>query len=109
LTKANDILGASYQIYRHIEMNETIDRTVGYALPAVLHGHVLTVSQTTVFAFPRMQRQTPRQRSTAGLASGEPVTGLSRRDFATTPMFLRWLYKTLALRWTREYARDCGF
>jgi tripeptidyl-peptidase-1 len=98
VTKANDLLGASYQVYRHIETNETVIRTVGYALPAALHGHVLTVSPTTEFAFPSMQSQTLRERS--GLAklksaSGEPVTELSKRDFATTPMFLRWLYKTL--------------
>jgi hypothetical protein len=36
LTKANTLLDASYQFYRHVETHETIVRTVGYGLPAVL-------------------------------------------------------------------------
>ncbi|KAF8270540.1 hypothetical protein EI94DRAFT_1722494 [Lactarius quietus] len=39
---ANDLLGASYQLYRHTKTNETILRTVGYSLPAALHLHVRT-------------------------------------------------------------------
>ncbi|KAH9036760.1 subtilisin-like protein [Lactarius deliciosus] len=62
IIQANALLGASYQLYRHVETNETVVRTVGYALPAALHG------------------LSPRKRSggaTAGLkkpVSGEPVT-----------------------------------
>ncbi|KAI9459877.1 subtilisin-like protein [Lactarius psammicola] len=118
MTKANALLDASYQLYRHVERGETIVRTVSYALPAVLHGHVLTVAPTTSFTSSRMQWQTARNRSgvaAAGLSksgSGEPVTVLSRRDDSddsddspdnhrvdyVTPGFLRWLYDTSAYK-----------
>ncbi|KAH9037102.1 subtilisin-like protein [Lactarius pseudohatsudake] len=104
VTQANTLLGASYQVYRHLEKGETIVRTIGYSLPRALHWHVLTVAPTTSFVSPRTQWQTPRNHSsgeTVGLvksASGEPVTMLSSRakvDYAT-PSFLRWLYNTVA-------------
>ncbi|KAH9036775.1 subtilisin-like protein [Lactarius deliciosus] len=101
IIQANALLGASYQLYRHVETNETVVRTVGYALPAALHGLVQTVVPTTCFSTLHAQWQSPRKRSggaTAGLkkpVSGEPVTVLSSRDDElTTPSFLRSLYKT---------------
>ncbi|KAH8997709.1 subtilisin-like protein [Lactarius hatsudake] len=102
VTQANTLIGASYEVYGHVERGETIVRTVGYSLPRALHWHVLTVAPTTSFISPRTE--TPRNRSsgeTAGLvksASGEPATMLSSRtkvDFVTPP-FLRWLYDTVA-------------
>ncbi|KAH9025521.1 subtilisin-like protein [Lactarius pseudohatsudake] len=111
VSKANDLLGASYRLYRHTETNETIVRTIGYSLPAVLHPHVQTVAPTTYFASPRMPWHTPRKRSdgaAAGLVkatSGDLVTALSRRDDSSDdddddenvslPM-LHWLYKSAA-------------
>jgi len=52
VSQANDLLGASYQLYRHAETNETIPRTVSYAFPAALplHGHVQTVAPMIYFA-----------------------------------------------------------
>ncbi|KAH9163946.1 subtilisin-like protein [Lactarius sanguifluus] len=103
IIQANALLGASYQLYMHVETNETVVRTVGYALPAALHGLVQTVVPTTCFSTPHTQWQSPRRRpgrATAGLKrpvseSGEPVTVLSSRDDDdTTPSFLRSLYKT---------------
>ncbi|KAH8981303.1 subtilisin-like protein [Lactarius hatsudake] len=104
--QANALLGASYQLYRHVETNETVVRTVGYALPAALHGLVQTVAPTTCFSTPHTQWQSPRKRSggaTAGLkepVSGEPLTVLSSRDDDDdiTPSFLRSLYKTTEYR-----------
>ncbi|KAH9040843.1 subtilisin-like protein [Lactarius hengduanensis] len=104
IIQANALLGASYQLYRHVETNETVVRTVGYALPAALHGLVQTVVPTTCFSTPHTQWQSPRRRSvgaTAGLkrqVSGEPVTVPSSRDDYTTPSFLRSLYKTTEYR-----------
>ncbi|KAH9163948.1 subtilisin-like protein [Lactarius sanguifluus] len=105
IIQANALLGASYQLYRHVETNETVVRTVGYALPASLHGLVQTVVPTTCFSTPHTQWQSPRKRSggaTAGLkkpVSGEPVTVLSSRDDELrTPSFLRSLYKTTEYR-----------
>src|SRR6266702_1753819 len=47
VSQANKLLGASYQLYRRAETNDTaILRTVGYALPTVLHAHVQTVAPT---------------------------------------------------------------
>ncbi|KAH8984507.1 subtilisin-like protein [Lactarius akahatsu] len=104
IMQANALLGASYQLYKHVETNETVVRTVGYALPAALHRLVQTVAPTTCFSTPHTQWLSPRNRSvgvTAGLkrpVSGEPVTVLSSRydddDDDTTPSFLRSLYKT---------------
>ncbi|KAH8982702.1 subtilisin-like protein [Lactarius akahatsu] len=100
VTQANTLLGASYQLYRHVESGETIVRTVGYSLPVALHWHVLTVAPTTSFVSSRTQWQTPRTQNHSEGAmkstSGEPATMLSSRakvDFVT-PSFLRWLYDT---------------
>ena len=83
--KANDLLGASYQLYWHAGTNETIIRTVGYALPAVLHGLVRTVAPTTFFGSPGTIRQTSRKRTRGAVLSyPKPIT----------PSHLRWLYKT---------------
>ncbi len=102
MSRANDLLGASYQLYRHVKTNETIIRTVGYALPAALHGHVQTVAPTTSFATPRTHWQIPRKRfdraavELAEAASGETVSVPSSRDVnvVTTPSYLSWLYST---------------
>ncbi|KAH9062394.1 subtilisin-like protein [Lactarius vividus] len=100
VTKANILLGASYQVYRHAKSNESIIRTVGYALPAPLHWHVLTVVPTTSFVSPRTQWQTPQNRSDRAVksTSREPGTVLSSRTQIeyVTPSFLRWLYDTEA-------------
>ncbi|KAH9040828.1 subtilisin-like protein [Lactarius hengduanensis] len=105
IMQANALLGASYQLYRHVETNETVVRTVGYALPAALHRLVETVVPTTCFSTSHTQWQSPRKRpggATAGLkkpVSGEPVTVLSSRDDdLSTPSFLRSLYKTAEYR-----------
>ncbi|KAH9025403.1 subtilisin-like protein [Lactarius pseudohatsudake] len=105
VSQANEMLGASYQLYRHSEVNDTIIRTVSYALPDVLHAHIQAVAPTTYFASIRAQRQTPRRRSVdaaaalaeAEAASGKPVTMLSSRadwNEEVTPSELRWLYRT---------------
>ncbi|KAH9062348.1 subtilisin-like protein [Lactarius vividus] len=104
VTQANTLIGASYQVYRHVERGETIVRTVGYSLPRALHWHVLTVAPTTSFVSLHTQWQTPRNRSSGepvGLvksASGDPAMMLSGRakvDYVT-PSYLRWLYDTEA-------------
>ncbi|KAH9047022.1 subtilisin-like protein [Lactarius deliciosus] len=87
VTQANTLIGASYQLYRHVESGETIVRTVGYSLP----------TGTALARTPRIRSS----RETAGLvklASGEPASMLSSRkqiDYVTPP-FLRWLYDTVA-------------
>ncbi|KAH9159749.1 peptidase S8/S53 domain-containing protein [Lactarius sanguifluus] len=109
VSQANDLLGASYQIYTHTKTNETIIHTLGYSLPVMLHGHVQTVAPTTYFSSQLMPWQTPLKRSSVaavGLGKSppaEPVTAPpSRRgggdddDADVTPAFLRWLYSTFA-------------
>jgi tripeptidyl-peptidase-1 len=99
---ANDLLGASYKFYRHVKTNETIVRTLGYALPAALDGHVQTVAPTTSFDSPQKQWQKPRKRfgrREARLGKGplgEPMMVPSSRDdnIGTTPSVLSWLYET---------------
>ncbi|KAI9437285.1 subtilisin-like protein [Lactarius indigo] len=104
VSQADELLSASYQLYRHVEANETevVLRTVGYALPAVLHAHVQMVAPTTYFDPPRKLLSTPLQRPSeegAGVVgyatSRDLVRMLPRVDnFAITPAFLRWLYGT---------------
>jgi len=102
VSQANQLLGASYQLYRHANTNDTIIRTVGYALPAVLHTHIQAVAPTTYFAPSRMLRQTPRRRSfgvtaaQAQAASGKLATVLSSRDSEVDPSYLRFMYNTFA-------------
>ncbi|KAH9053077.1 subtilisin-like protein [Lactarius vividus] len=101
MSQANELLGASYQLYRVAGTNDTaILRTVGYALPKVLHPHVKTVAPTTFFSSARTLQLTPHGHSArAAEASGtgapkEPVSVLSSRDEDTSPEELRWLYNT---------------
>jgi tripeptidyl-peptidase-1 len=109
LTKANALLGASYQNYRHTETNESVIRTVGYSLPVALHEHVQTVAPTTYFGLPRPQRQpsklafnTPTlpdgdlelQDLSATFSPGDLVP--SNCSSIITPTCLRLLYKTWA-------------
>ncbi|KAH8989059.1 subtilisin-like protein [Lactarius akahatsu] len=104
LELANQMLGASYQLYRHATVNDTIIRTVSYALPDVLHAHIQAVAPTTYFASARTLRQAPRRRpveaatalAEAETASSKPVTVLSSRAGRVTPSQLRWMYKTFA-------------
>ena len=99
VSRANKLLGASYELYHHTRANETILRTVSYSLPAVLHAHVKTVAPTTAFTSTRLLQQTPlshsgREVSPANVTSGEPSDVLSRvEEFVLSPAFLRWLYK----------------
>ncbi|KAF8259830.1 peptidase S8/S53 domain-containing protein [Lactarius quietus] len=98
--QANEMLGASYQLYRESGTNDTsILRTISYALPAVLHEHVRTVVPTTYFASTHTPWQSPRGRSvdeTAHMASRETGKTLSSRDSPITPRDLSWLYRTSA-------------
>ena len=102
MSQANQLLGASYQLYRNLKTNNTIIRTVGYALPAVLHSRILTVAPTTYFPFTRGMQQTPHVRPFGGAAtqaqaaSGDIVT--ARQVPGITPSVLRWLYDTTEYR-----------
>jgi tripeptidyl-peptidase-1 len=104
VSKANKILGASYRLYYHAGTNETILRTVGYALPAALHIHVQTIAPTTAFMSIHLLQpeEMPRNRSGGGVndTSGEPVNMLSRRqpeppNEYIDPSILRSLYGTV--------------
>jgi tripeptidyl-peptidase-1 len=53
VSQADDLLGASYQVYRYAGTTKTILRTLSYSLPAALREHVRTVVPTTYFSPPR--------------------------------------------------------
>ncbi|KAH8986378.1 subtilisin-like protein [Lactarius akahatsu] len=89
VSKANDLLGASYLLYRYAGTNETILRTDSYALPAVLHVHVQTVAPTTHFGSPLTPRKRPRGHR------GRAAAALSTRDVLVTPAVLRSLYNSM--------------
>ncbi|KAF8264651.1 peptidase S8/S53 domain-containing protein [Lactarius quietus] len=83
ISQANELLGASYQLYRHTETNNTILRTVSYSLPTVLHAHVQTVAPTTYFASTRARWQTVT-----------PPRRFDQPEFKEIlPGILRWMYK----------------
>ena len=90
VSRANQLLGASYELYRNTKTNETITRTVGYALPAVLHAQIEDVSPTTYFVSTWVTQQTPRRRSFR--PAQEQARSVSR--IGITPSILRWLYGT---------------
>ncbi|KAI9443546.1 subtilisin-like protein [Lactarius indigo] len=86
VSQANQMLGASYQLYRNAEANYT--------------DNPHAVAPTTYFPSTRTLRQTQRRRSVgtaaalAEAASGKPVTVLSSRASGVRPAELRGLYKT---------------
>jgi tripeptidyl-peptidase I len=107
LAQANALLGASYQLYRHVETNEIILRTINYALPSTLHEHIETVAPTTYFGSPRALRQNLRlvpNGSTLLKGTSEPfhmaaagIPGSSAPHQSlniVTPALLRRLYGT---------------
>ena len=98
VSQANQLLHASFQLYRNLKTNVTIIRTLGYALPVELHTYIQTVEPTTYFPTTRGIQQTSLRRSfedapgQAHAASGKVVK--ARQDRGVTPSMLRWLYKT---------------
>ena len=99
VSQANELLGASYQLYYHAGMNDTILRTAGYALPRELHVHVKTVIPTTAFTSTRFLQQTSGHHSgeaaAPNMTSEEPVNMLSRRQGEDIlPSVLRSMYHT---------------
>ncbi|KAH9057769.1 subtilisin-like protein [Lactarius vividus] len=97
VSQADRILGASYQLYKHVETNGTVLRTISYSLPEALHGHIQTIVPTTCFGSPLTEAVRPRVHlSTAVDARGKAGSALSSRDEeGVTPSYLRSLYKTL--------------
>ena len=100
VSQANQLLGASYRLYRNTETNDTTVRTVGYALPTVLHTCIRTVAPTTYFPSTRGMRQTINRRpfgaapAQAPAAPGNVVAARQDpQDPGITPSVLRWLYK----------------
>jgi tripeptidyl-peptidase-1 len=110
VAQADALLGASYRLYRHTETNETVLRTISYALPGLLHEHVQTVAPTTYFGSPRALRQTSRlvpngptlpkgdlelqNASTDALSPGTSLPVPASCSNTVTPSCLRRLYRT---------------
>ncbi|KAF8258755.1 subtilisin-like protein [Lactarius quietus] len=104
LSQANEMLGASYQLYNHVETNDSVIRTISYSLPEALHGHIETVVPTTYFASALTEAMKPRMHLSATVGAGtktgsgeliartEPTKRKS--DKYVHPSFLRFLYKT---------------
>ncbi len=57
VSRANDLLSASYQLYWHIGTSDTVLRTLSSGLPVALLAHVQTVASTSHFGFPRTRWQ----------------------------------------------------
>ena len=105
VTQASELLGALYQLYWNMKMNETIKHTVSYSLPEVLHRHVQTVMPTTCFSSMEVTVQTPhRQTFRPTPAQMQPASeGLGTVEacqpppepLIVKPWNLRWLYSTV--------------
>ena len=109
VSQANQLLGAAYQLYRNSKTNDTIIRTVGYALPKVLHSHIQTVAPTTYFPSTRRTRQTSRRRSSGVAPATEKVmTARQLLQPGLTPSSLRWLYQTDVYRPSEPYRSKIG-
>ncbi|KAH9012242.1 subtilisin-like protein [Lactarius deliciosus] len=94
VSQANRMLGASYQLYQHVETSDTVVRTTSYSLPEVLHGHIQTIVPTTHFGSPLTEAMRPRMRLSTAVA-GKAGSGLLNRDEdGITPSYLRTLYRT---------------
>ena len=97
--QANKLLGASYQHYRHTETNDTILRTMSYALPEALQDLVQTVAPTTYFHPPRTLRELSRLHPSAAEAVDAPRGVVTPRqnnnNGSVTPLYLRELYNTV--------------
>ena len=102
MSQVNQLLGASYQLFQNLKTNDTIIRTVGYALPAVLHARIRTVAPTTYFPFTRGMQRASRVRPFGGSsAQAQPASGnvvMAGQVPGITPSVLRWLYGTTEYR-----------
>ncbi|KAH9164029.1 subtilisin-like protein [Lactarius sanguifluus] len=106
VSQANDILGASYQLYNHVEMNHTVLRTISYSITEVLHEHIHTIVPTTYFGCPPTERRKLRMHPNSAVGvraeagSEESVKVLSSRDLNkyVSPSYVRWLYNTAGYR-----------
>ncbi|KAH8978363.1 subtilisin-like protein [Lactarius hatsudake] len=96
VSQANRILGASYQLYQHVETNDTVVRTISYSLPEVLHGHIQTIVPTTHFGSPLTEGMRLRMHLSTGVETrAKAGSELSSRDEnGITPSYLRTLYRT---------------
>ena len=112
VSQANQLLGASYQVYRHSKTGQTTIRTISYALPTVLHRRIETVAPTTHFPSTRGMRQTPR-RGSSGAAQGQ-AQAASRKDLTprllpgVTPATMRSLYKSNTYKPTLPWRNSLG-
>ncbi|KAF8265202.1 Pro-kumamolisin, activation domain-containing protein, partial [Lactarius quietus] len=109
VSQANRLLRASYQLYHHIGTNETVLRTLSYALPGALLEKVQTVIPTTHFGFPRahMPKSVMRRggAAPAGAVLPAPSPIPSSGPEPVTPALLRWMYNISGyypLPWTKH-------
>ncbi|KAH9061848.1 subtilisin-like protein [Lactarius deliciosus] len=92
VSQANDILGASYQLYNHVETNHTVLRTISYSIPEALHEHIHTIVPTTYFRLSAHGGKEAADASQLGsLGTGRGGVGGVRY---VSPSYVRWLYNT---------------
>ncbi|KAH9167160.1 subtilisin-like protein [Lactarius sanguifluus] len=77
ISRANEFLRASYQLYQHIGTNDAVLRTLSYRLPAALVEHVHNVAPTTHFGSPRNQGADDSARGYVPLAAVRNVLGVA--------------------------------
>ncbi|KAI9449976.1 subtilisin-like protein [Lactarius psammicola] len=98
--QANDILGASYQLYQHVEVNNTVFARSATRSPRPCMGTFKTVVPTTYFGSPRTRwkkpRTPPHRVAAAQDKSGPEALVMARQgpQKVVTPSYLRELYDT---------------
>ncbi|KAH9012241.1 subtilisin-like protein [Lactarius deliciosus] len=97
VSQANRMLGASYQLYQHVETKDTVVRTISYSLPEALHGHIQTDRPDDLLQlFAHGGNETTDAPRHGSRGTGESGVGAvePRRDDGITPSYLRTLYRT---------------
>ena len=95
VSQANVILSASYQLYQHVERNETVFRTISCSLPEALHGHIQTVLPAMYFDASTVMQVAKRRMRPSEAAEARTKVGPSGELVIGLPATLRWLYKRM--------------
>ena len=111
LAKAEEMLGAKYNVYHNPTTSDYVVRTLGYSLPRVLHDHIDLVTPTTYFGklqrmkatsflqpdIPTLESDAPQLSQVLGAASA-PGAVPTICNQAITPSCLIALYNTTSYK-----------
>ncbi|KDR71935.1 hypothetical protein GALMADRAFT_74434 [Galerina marginata CBS 339.88] len=88
IEKANTLLGANFQVFKHTETGKEFVRTLSYSIPSALQGHIDVVHPTTTFDNPHVHLpfiSTPKPPARGPQDLKERATALSCSSAVTPP------------------------